>query len=84
MARRLHPLMLTLTRATGFAFLLVFVGLTIPAGIIAKRDYGTSLANVDLLHGGAESLLTVTNVLLVLGLRAALRDASERRDEPGR
>ena len=30
--------------------------------------YGTSLANVDWLHGGAESLLTVTNLLLVVGL----------------
>jgi hypothetical protein len=30
---------------------------------------------VDWLHGGAESLLTVTNLLLVVGLRRAVRDA---------
>ena len=57
----------------GFCFLLVFVAATIPAGLYAKSHYGTSLANVDVLHGTAESLLTVTNLLVVLGLRAALR-----------
>lgn len=57
----------------GFYFLLVFVGATIPAGIYAKVHYGTSLSNVDYLHGSAESLLTVTNLLIVYGLRKALR-----------
>ncbi|PRQ17456.1 hypothetical protein RchiOBHm_Chr7g0195201 [Rosa chinensis] len=59
----------------GFYFLLAFVGATIPAGIYAKVNYGTSLANVDWLHGGAESLLTLTNIFIVLGLREALRKA---------
>ncbi|KAF3340067.1 hypothetical protein FCM35_KLT15838 [Carex littledalei] len=57
----------------GFYFLLAFVGATIPAGIYAKIHYGTSLSNVDWLHGGAESLLTLTNLFIVLGLREALR-----------
>ncbi|KAM0861671.1 hypothetical protein ACQ4PT_045725 [Festuca glaucescens] len=57
----------------GFYFLLAFVGATIPAGIYAKVHYGTSLSNVDLLHGTAESLLTLTNLFIVLGLRGALR-----------
>lgn len=39
----------------------------------AKVHYGTSLSNVDWLHGGAESLLTLTNLFIVLGLRQALR-----------
>ena len=39
----------------------------------AKVHYGTSLSNVDWLHGGAESLLTLTNLFVVLGLRNALR-----------
>jgi hypothetical protein len=30
----------------------------------AKTKYGTILANVDYLHGSAESLLTVTNLLI--------------------
>ncbi|KAK6158389.1 hypothetical protein DH2020_005703 [Rehmannia glutinosa] len=39
--------------------------------------YGTSLSNVDWLHGGAESLLTLTNIFIVLGLREALRKATD-------
>nr|DAD36316.1 TPA_asm: hypothetical protein HUJ06_006957 [Nelumbo nucifera] len=64
----------------GFYFLLAFVGATIPAGIYAKVHYGTSLSNVDWLHGGAESLLTLSNLFIVLGLRQALsktKDAKE-------
>ena len=49
----------------GFQFILLFVLSTIPSGIISKLTYGTSLANVDWLHGGAELLLTVANVLIV-------------------
>lgn len=41
----------------------------------AKIHYGTSLSNVDYLHGGAESLLTITNLFIVLGLRQALRES---------
>ncbi|KAL5052875.1 hypothetical protein RYX36_033557 [Vicia faba] len=59
----------------GFYFLLAFVGATIPAGIYAKVHYGTSLSNVDWLHGGAESLLTLTNLFIVLGLREGIRNA---------
>lgn len=61
----------------GFYFLLVFVFATIPAGIYAKTVYGTSLANVDVLHGAAEFLLTLTNLFIVLGLRKAIREAEE-------
>jgi hypothetical protein len=66
------------TTLFGFYFLLVFVAATIPAGIVAKREYGEALANVDFLHGGAELFLTVTNLLIVLGLRRAVREAEAR------
>ncbi|HEY9880547.1 MAG TPA: DUF3593 domain-containing protein [Leptolyngbyaceae cyanobacterium] len=59
----------------GFYALLVFVAVTIPAGIYAKVAYGTELANVDWLHGGAESFLTVSNILVVLGFRQAVIEA---------
>ena len=55
----------------GFQFLLVFVTATIPAGIIAKNEYHTILANEDTLHGLAESLLTITNLLIIFGFRNA-------------
>jgi heme A synthase len=56
----------------GFYLLLVFVVVTIPAGIYAKVYYSTSLANVDWLHGGAEVFLTLSNVVVVLGFKQAL------------
>ena len=51
---------------------LVFVGVTIPAGIYAKMAYGEQLANIDWLHGGAEFFLTLSNILIVLGFRQAV------------
>lgn len=54
----------------GFYGTLVFVAVTIPAGIYAKNYYHTGLANVDWLHGGAEVFLTVSNIILVLGLQS--------------
>ena len=59
----------------GARFLLLFVAATIPAGILAKRQYGDILANVDLLHGTSESLLSVSNFLLALGLARAVARA---------
>lgn len=56
----------------GFYGTLVFVAVTIPAGIYAQVHYGKALADVDWLHGSAESFLTVANVLIVLGFRQAI------------
>ncbi|CAM9823997.1 unnamed protein product, partial [Laminaria digitata] len=56
----------------GFAFLLVFVAATIPAGIYAKLEYNEILANVDYLHGLAESFLTITNLFIVAAFRKAV------------
>lgn len=56
----------------GFATCLLFVFLTIPAAIAAQVLYGVSLADSDWLHGSAESLLTVTNLVTVVAFRQAL------------
>ncbi|WP_013322827.1 DUF3593 domain-containing protein [Gloeothece verrucosa] len=56
----------------GFYVLLVFVGVTIPAGIYARVHYGEQLANIDWLHGSAESFLTLSNILIALGFRQAI------------
>jgi hypothetical protein len=56
----------------GFYVLLVFVAVTIPAGIYAKQVYGAELANVDWLHGSAEFFLTLSNIFVVLGFRQAV------------
>lgn len=67
----------------GFKFLLAFVFGTIPFAIYAKVSRDEILANVDVLHGCAESLLTLTNVFIVLGFREGLRRAGGGGSEGG-
>lgn len=61
----------------GFYGTLVFVAVTIPVGIYAQTRYGTSLANVDFLHGGAEVFLTLSNILVALGFAQAVRQRQQ-------
>ncbi|MDJ1185058.1 DUF3593 domain-containing protein [Roseofilum casamattae] len=65
----------------GFYMTLVFVAVTIPAGIYAKVVYHDTLANIDWLHGGAESFLTVSNTLVVLGFYQAVRSQLSKSSE---
>lgn len=62
----------------GLTFLLAFVFGSIPAAIGAGVLYGVSLADADWLHGAAESLLAITNCIVVLGFRDALSAADDR------
>ncbi|NES99966.1 MAG: DUF3593 domain-containing protein [Sphaerospermopsis sp. SIO1G2] len=62
----------------GFYGTLVFVAVTIPAGIYAKIHYQEQLANIDWLHGSAEVFLTLANILVVLGFRQAVRNLENR------
>ncbi|MBW4516715.1 MAG: DUF3593 domain-containing protein [Timaviella obliquedivisa GSE-PSE-MK23-08B] len=66
----------------GFCMTLVFVAVTIPAGIYAKVVYGESLANVDFLHGGAESFLTLANILVVIGFQQAIAQQRASKQAP--
>jgi len=66
----------------GFKFLLVFVGASIPAAIAAKVLYGAQLADVDWLHGSAESFLALTNLFIVLGFRRAVAGTPGYKDAP--
>jgi Protein of unknown function (DUF2499)/Protein of unknown function (DUF3593) len=68
----------------GFQFVLIFVISTIPSGIISKSIYGYSLADTDWLHGGAESLLTMANILIVLGLKQAMTEENPPKMDVGR
>lgn len=66
----------------GFQLTLVFVAVTIAAAVVALLRYGELLANVDPLHGGAESLLTLSNLLVVLGFSGVGAAVTSRRPEP--
>ncbi|KAJ8601066.1 hypothetical protein CTAYLR_004502 [Chrysophaeum taylorii] len=56
----------------GLWFLLVFVFGSIPAAIASDRLFSAQLADVDWLHGAAESVLAITNCVVVFGFRDAL------------
>ena len=62
----------------GAVFLLAFVFATIPAGIVAKTRYGDVLANVDVLHGASESLLTASNFLFAFGFARSAFESRRR------
>jgi hypothetical protein len=57
----------------GFYLTLVFVAVTIPAGVYAQFILHKSLADVDWLHGGAEVFLTISNITIAIGFSKALR-----------
>ncbi len=56
----------------GFYLTLVFVAVTIPIGAYAQLELHQPLADVDLLHGGAEFFLTLSNIVIVIGFSQAL------------
>lgn len=58
----------------GFYLTLLFVAVTIPTGIYALQKYGSTLADVDVLHGSAEVFLTISNIFVVLGFRQAIQE----------
>lgn len=70
-SRRFPPLALR-----GFQFTLVFVAITIAASVVAEQRYGRKLADVDALHGGAESFLTLANLLVLWGFSRGSREPS--------
>lgn len=61
----------------GFWFLLVFVAVAATCNYYAIQVRGfATLTHDDLLHGFAESFLTLTNLFIVFGIRQKLRTAS--------
>tara|TARA_Y100001968_G_scaffold255851_1_gene242079 strand:+ start:3371 stop:3709 length:339 start_codon:yes stop_codon:yes gene_type:complete len=52
----------------GFRLTLLFVLMTIIFAIISIIYFKQELTNVDTLHGAAESFLTLSDALIVLGL----------------
>jgi hypothetical protein len=66
----------------GFQLTLLFVAVTIGAAVVAQVRFGRQLADVDVLHGGAEAFLTLSNALVLLGF-AASRGQPTGRPGPG-
>ena len=62
----------------GFQLTLLFVAVTIVASVLALRQGAQQLADVDSLHGGAESFLTLANLLVALGFQGAVRQGMNK------
>jgi hypothetical protein len=63
----------------GFWFLLIFVTVTVGCIYIATKLRGyPTLTHDDALHGFAEFFLTISNTMIVFGVRQKLRDAMQK------
>ena len=72
--RRDRTIFSSLTVA-GFWFVLVFISVTIFCMYLATQERGyPTLSHDDLLHGLAESLLTVSNLMIVIGAQRKIRE----------
>ena len=59
----------------GFWFVLVFISVTVFCMYLATKVRGyPTLSHDDLLHGLAESLLTVSNLMIVIGVHRKIRE----------
>ena len=52
---------------TGFSLTVLFVFITILVSIFTLNYYGKTLVQVDFLHGFAESFLTLSDFVILLG-----------------
>ncbi|MBM3162714.1 MAG: DUF3593 domain-containing protein [Chlorobi bacterium] len=72
--RKKDPTVFSGLTVTGFWFVLVFISVTVFFMYLATEVRGFhSLSHDDLLHGSAESLLTVSNLMIVLGIHRQTR-----------
>ena len=57
----------------GFSLTVLFVAITIVFSISSEIIYGQSLVEVDLFHGLAESFLTLSDFVILLGFISILK-----------
>ena len=62
----------------GFKLTLLFVFMTIVFATISLIYFGEELTNVDVLHGLAESFLTISDALVVYGFVLMLQSARRK------
>ena len=62
----------------GFKLTLLFVFMTIVFAIISLIYFGEELTNVDVLHGLAESFLTISDALVIYGFVLMLQSVRSK------
>ena len=66
----------------GFWFLLVFITVTVSLMYVSTEIRGyMTLSHDDLLHGSAESLLTISNLMIVLGIHRQIKQFRKRQEK---
>ncbi|MBF0586005.1 DUF3593 domain-containing protein [Prosthecochloris sp. N3] len=78
MIRKRDPQLLSGLTVAGFWFVLVFISVTVFFMYLSTdvRGYQT-LSHDDLMHGAAESLLTISNLMIVLGIHHQIKKAEQ-------
>jgi len=77
--RKQDPEVFSGLTVAGFWFVLVFISVTVVCMYIAMHVLGyQSLSHNDLLHGFAESLLSVSNLMIVIGVHKQHKLAEQR------
>lgn len=67
--KKRDPLVFSTLTVAGFWFVLVFISITVFCMYLATEVRGhQSLSHDDLLHGLAESLLSISNLMIVIGI----------------
>ena len=62
----------------GFKLTLLFVFMTILFAIISEVYFGEDLTNIDLLHGLAESFLTISDAFVIYGFVLMLQSVKSK------
>ena len=65
----------------GFKLTLLFVFMTVVFAIISQIYFDDELTNVDVLHGLAESFLTISDALVAYGFLLMLQSIKNKKEE---
>ncbi len=81
--KKRNPEILSGLTIGGFWFVLVFIGVTVFFMYLSTdiREFQT-LSHDDLLHGSAESLLTISNLMIILGIHRQIKKVETGQKKP--
>ncbi len=80
MIKKRDPDLLSGMTIAGFWFLLVFISVTVFFMYLSTEVRGfPTLTHDDLLHGSAESLLTISNLMIILGIHRQIKRTENKR-----
>ncbi len=81
--KKRDPELLSGLTIAGFWFLLVFISVTVFFMYLSTEVRGfPTLTHDDLFHGSAESLLTISNLMIILGIHRQMKRFGEKSTGP--